>query len=99
MFKIKQQIARSLFATRKMMDKRNVHHNNNCANFMEIFGYDFMVDEDFNVWLIECNTNPSFSETSKYIEMLLPRMVEDMVKIAVDEEFMWYYKQIVQVNK
>jgi tubulin polyglutamylase TTLL1/tubulin monoglycylase TTLL3/8 len=29
----------------------------------EIFGYDFMLDEDFNVFLIEVNTNPCI-ETS-----------------------------------
>jgi tubulin--tyrosine ligase len=29
-------------------------HQNN----FEIFGLDFMIDEDFKVWLIEVNTNP-----------------------------------------
>ena len=24
----------------------------------ELFGYDFLIDEDFRVWLIEVNTNP-----------------------------------------
>ena len=24
----------------------------------ELFGYDFMIDEDFRVWLIEVNENP-----------------------------------------
>ena len=24
----------------------------------EIFGYDFMIDEEFKPWLIEVNTNP-----------------------------------------
>ena len=27
-------------------------------NAFEIFGYDFMIDEDFKVYLIEANTNP-----------------------------------------
>lgn len=26
----------------------------------ELMGYDFMIDEDFRVWLIEVNTNPYF---------------------------------------
>ena len=62
------------------------------SNFFELFGYDFMIDEDFNVWLIECNTNPSLAESAKYLEQLIPRMIEDMIKLTVDEEFMYYYK-------
>jgi D-alanine-D-alanine ligase-like ATP-grasp enzyme len=27
-------------------------------NCFELVGYDFMIDEDFRVWLIEVNTNP-----------------------------------------
>lgn len=69
------------------------------SNFFELFGYDFMIDEDFNVWLIECNTNPSLAESAKYLELLIPRMIEDMVKLTIDEEYMYYYKQIIQVNK
>ena len=33
----------------------------------EILGYDFMVDYDMSVWLIECNTNPCFDESSKIL--------------------------------
>jgi hypothetical protein len=72
------------------------YHN---SNFFELFGYDFMIDEDFNVWLIEVNTNPSLAESAKYLELLIPRMIEDMVKLTIDEEYMYYYKQIIQVNK
>jgi hypothetical protein len=28
------------------------------GNCFEIFGYDFLLDIDYNVYLIECNTNP-----------------------------------------
>ena len=37
------------------------------GKFLELFGYDFMIDEDFNTWLIEVNTNPSLSESSNYL--------------------------------
>ena len=33
----------------------------------EILGYDFMVDYDMSVWLIECNSNPCFEESSKIL--------------------------------
>ena len=65
----------------------------------ELFGYDFMVDEDLNVWLIECNTNPSLDESSKFLSRLLNRAIEDMVKIAVDGEFMFFYQQVIEVNR
>ena len=65
----------------------------------ELFGYDFMVDEDLNVWLIECNTNPSLDESSEYLRKLLHRMAEDMCKLTVDAEFSYFYEQVIEVNK
>lgn len=50
-----------------------------------------MIDEDFNTWLIEVNTNPSLSESSKYLCELVPRMIDDLIKITVDKEFYDYY--------
>lgn len=29
----------------------------------ELFGLDFMIDEELKVWLIECNTNPCLETT------------------------------------
>ena len=42
---------------------------------MEIFGFDFFIDADFAVWLIEVNTNPCIEESSPILEKLLPRML------------------------
>jgi len=46
----------------------------------EIFGYDFMIDEDMHPWLIEVNTNPCLELTSPYIARLIPAMVENSIK-------------------
>jgi len=100
--KIKQQIARTLFGSRKLMDPNKraknsfCHGNSNTTNFFELFGYDFMIDEDFNVWLIEVNTNPALGETAKYLEELIPRMIDDLMKLTVDKVFFNYYKTICQ---
>lgn len=53
----------------------------------ELFGYDFLIDEDFRIWLIEVNTNPYFGIPNEYIADLLPKMLDDMTRIAVDPYF------------
>lgn len=53
----------------------------------EILGYDFMVDNDLSVWLIECNTNPCLDESSNILKMLLPRMLDDAFKLSIDRNF------------
>jgi len=50
----------------------------------EIFGYDYIIDREFNTWLIEANTNPCLEESSDLLRMLLPRMLNDAFKLTVD---------------
>ena len=94
---MKQQIARTLFASRKVLDKKN--RAQSTSLIFELFGFDFMVDEDLNAWLIECNTNPSLDESCPYLKRLLARMMEDMLKLTVDQEYGYFYEQVVEVNK
>ena len=56
----------------------------------ELFGYDFIIDEDFNTWMIEVNTNPCLEESSSILKMYLPRMVENMLQLSVDSLFNHY---------
>lgn len=58
----------------------------------EIFGYDFFIDEDFRVWLIECNTNPYLGEPNEYIREVLPQMADDLLQIVLDPIFPPSYK-------
>lgn len=41
----------------------------------EIFGYDFVIDNSLNPWLIEVNTNPCLEESSPLLQQLIPRML------------------------
>ena len=57
---------------------------NRRKNVFELFGFDFLLDEDWRIWLIECNTNPFLGTPIKDMVVLVPQMVEDMIKIVVD---------------
>ena len=46
------------FVIDSFLGVKNVMNPNRRKNTFELFGYDFMIDEDFRVWLIEVNTNP-----------------------------------------
>ena len=52
-----------------------------------MFGYDFLVDNDLNAWLVEVNTNPSLDESSSYLRTLLPRMINDALRVTIDVVF------------
>lgn len=45
--------------------KLNPNLRKNC---FELFGYDFLIDEDFRIWLIEVNTNPYLGVPNDYIK-------------------------------
>jgi hypothetical protein len=60
---------------------------NNRKDCFELFGFDFLIDEDFRVWLIEVNTNPYLGMPNQYIKELMPKMQEDIVRLAVDPRY------------
>lgn len=71
----------------------------------EIFGYDFMVDKNANLWLIEVNTNPCLEESSPLLQKLIPRMlskglfnVDDAFRLTVDKIFSPFKNNSMQDN-
>ena len=57
---------------------------NRRRNVFELLGYDFLIDEDFRVWLIEVNTNPYFGVPNAFIAGVLPKMMNDLLNLVVD---------------
>lgn len=64
----------------------------------ELLGYDFLIDEDFRVWLLEVNTNPYLGEPNEYISKILPSMLDDMLALTVDVAFEPSQKYEVKEN-
>ena len=64
---------------------------NNC---FELFGLDFMIDPDWNVWLLEANAEPDLSKAGDRLQGLIDNMLEDTLeevttnnpKFATDDE-------------
>ena len=52
-----------------------------------------MMDEDKNVYLIEINTNPGLEISSKLIEKLVPRMIDDALLLTIDDLFKTKYTE------
>ena len=67
--KIKDQIKTSMKSVR---EKLNAKDRKYC---FEIFGYDFIIDANYNVWLIEVNCNPCIEESNDLLKRLVPRML------------------------
>ena len=59
----------------------------NVKNCFEIFGYDFILDENYKPYLLEINTNPGLEISSPLINQLLPRMIDDAFKLTIDDDF------------
>ncbi len=49
-----------------------------------------MVDADYNVWLIEVNTNPCIEEPNDYMRSIVPRMLgkkQHIISNKLDDAF------------
>jgi len=72
--KMKDMAQQSMRAVSRKLDPARKAYS------FEIYGYDFMIDEDLNPWMIEVNTNPCFELSSPYLARLIPAMVENSLK-------------------
>ena len=81
MKQIKEIITVSMRCVRKKINRNN-------RNFQfEIFGYDFMLDNNFNAFLIEINSNPGIEISSPWIQIIIPRMLDDALRLTIDQIF------------
>ena len=79
--KIKSIVKQTMLAAYTSIDSNRRMH---C---MEIFGYDFMIDQDFKPWLIEVNTNPCLELSAPHLRTIIPAMLENAFKLVLDSLF------------
>lgn len=63
------------------MDLDHTEHN------FELFGLDFMLDCNFNLYLIEVNTNPCLEMNCGLLSRVIPMMVENTLRLTIDPVF------------
>lgn len=73
------------YITLSMAAVRNKINKNDRKFCFELFGFDFIIDEQFTVWLIEVNTNPCIEESSSLLKQYIPRMLDDALKLTIDQ--------------
>uniref|UniRef100_A0A8C2ZW21 Tubulin tyrosine ligase like 10 n=1 Tax=Cyclopterus lumpus TaxID=8103 RepID=A0A8C2ZW21_CYCLU len=52
--------------------------------FFDLIGCDFMVDEDFKVWLLEMNCNPALHTNCKVLEEVIPGIVVETLDLTLE---------------
>ena len=76
--KIKNAIICSFYAIHQEIKHRHNSH--------ELYGYDFMIDEDLNVYLIEVNASPALDYSTKITERLVKAMVKNLIELVIDND-------------
>ena len=78
---IKKIVTDSIRATFHLLDSKKR------MNSFELFGYDFMFDDQFKPYLIEVNSNPSLEPSSTLLSKLFSSMLDNSFRIAIDPLF------------
>lgn len=53
----------------------------------ELFGLDFMIDDNFKPWLIEINTNPCLELSAPLLARIIPQAVDQALRLSLDIVF------------
>ena len=54
------------------------------VGYFGIYGYDFMIDENMKVWLIEINVNPAITTNTDTLIKAIPPAIEEGIQVAVE---------------
>ena len=77
--RIQQLVVDSILSSKAGMNDGNIGRHS-----FELFGFDFMIDEEYRAWLIEVNTNPFLGVQNEWHGQLVAKMIEDMIVLVID---------------
>ncbi|CAF4809492.1 unnamed protein product [Rotaria sp. Silwood1] len=49
-----------------------------------LYGYDFMIDQDMKVWLIEINVNPALTTNTNTLVQAIPPVVKESILLSIE---------------
>lgn len=74
--KIMQTIILSLESAKDLVVNRKNSH--------EVYGFDLMVDNNYNVWLLEINSSPTMEYSTSITEKYVKIMQDDLIKVVLE---------------
>lgn len=95
---------RSMYRPNEKCEGVSRSHNANNYNAFELMGFDFMLDADLNLFLIEVNTNPCLDTPCMLLQRMVPQVLDQTLKLAVDpflqaSEHQYYMTQDLNVSE
>jgi len=64
--------------------QQNIINDKHC---FELYGYDIIIDSDLKPWLIEVNSSPSLSATTKSDRIMKKKLINDTFAVVVPRDF------------
>ncbi|XP_044068342.1 protein polyglycylase TTLL10 isoform X3 [Siniperca chuatsi] len=74
--RMQQIMTQCFFAVKSKLDCR--------LGFFDLIGCDFMVDEDFKVWLLEMNCNPALHTNCEVLKEVIPSTVVETLDLTLE---------------
>ncbi|XP_070696213.1 protein polyglycylase TTLL10 [Pempheris klunzingeri] len=74
--RMQQIMTQCFFAVKSKLDRR--------LGFFDLIGCDFMVDEDFKVWLLEMNCNPALHTNCEVLKEVIPTAVTETLDLTLE---------------